>query len=110
MRISVSILGPKAFSILRAISPDKSAFPFNRLDSAGRETRRTFAAAVTDRPSGSMISVRINSPGCGGLNIGIRWFSLDSVIVLKIHVTDFAFGIVDPKRHSPVSRNVQAPC
>jgi hypothetical protein len=56
-----------------------------------------------------MISVRINSPGCGGLNIGIASFSLDLVIILKIHITDFAFGVVDPESHSPVPRDVQAP-
>src|SRR5579864_3258446 len=91
------------------MSPDKSALPCKRLDSAGRETRRTLAAAVTDRPSGSMISVRMNSPGCGGLNIGIASLSLVLVIIFKIHVTDPAIGIVDPESHPPVPRNMETP-
>jgi hypothetical protein len=37
-------------------------------------------------------------------------FSLDLGIILKIHITDFAFGNVDPESHSPVSDNVKAPC
>ena len=110
MRISVSIFGPKAFSIVSAISPDRSALPFKRLDRAGRETHRTLAAAVTDRPSGSMISLLINSPGCGGLNADMISFTLDLGTILKIHITDVAFGNVDPESHSPVSDNVKAPC
>ena len=39
MRISVSILTPNAFSIRRAISPERLTRPFSRPDSAGRETR-----------------------------------------------------------------------
>jgi hypothetical protein len=105
----VSIFGPKAFSILRAISPERSAFPFKRLERAGRETRKTFAAAVTDKPSGSMISVRINSPGCGGLNIGMASISLGSVIILEVHVADFALGALNPEGHSPIPCNVEAP-
>jgi hypothetical protein len=71
MRMSVSIVGPNASSIRRPISPDRSASPLSRLESAGRETCKTSAAVVTDRPSGSMISVRINSFGCGGFNLGM---------------------------------------
>ena len=37
MRMRVSILTPKAFSIRSAISPDRSALPLSRLDRAGRE-------------------------------------------------------------------------
>jgi hypothetical protein len=45
------------------------------LDRAGRETLSAAAAAVTERPAGSMISVRIKSPGCGGFFIGMFYSS-----------------------------------
>ena len=45
MRMSVSILTPKAFSMRRAMSPERSALPLSRLESVGRETRRAAAAA-----------------------------------------------------------------
>src|SRR5579862_3611207 len=109
MRMSVSIFGPKAFSMRKAMSPDRLALPFNRLESAGRETRRTFAAAVTVRPSGAMISVRMKSPGCGGFMIDTGSLSFDarrSVIVFKIQIADFAFGLVDPESHPPIPRYV----
>jgi hypothetical protein len=48
-----------------------SELPFNRLDRAGRETRSAAAAAVTESPAGSMTSVRIKSPGCGGFFMGM---------------------------------------
>jgi hypothetical protein len=57
-----------------------------------------------------MISVRINSPGCGGFNIGIAAFSSNSVIILKIHIADFVLGMIDPERHPQGPRNVQASC
>jgi len=65
MRMRVSILTPKAFSIRRAMLPESAALPFRRLDKAGRETCNAAAAAagVTQRPAGSMISVRMKSPG-----------------------------------------------
>ena len=37
MRINVSIFTPKAFSMRRAISPERSALRLRRLESAGRE-------------------------------------------------------------------------
>ena len=58
----------KCVSMRSAISPERSALPLSRLESAGRETLSA-AAAVTDRPAGSMISVRIKSPGWGGFFI-----------------------------------------
>src|ERR1035441_2133224 len=57
--MSVSILGPNAFSIRRAISPDKSALPLSRLDSAGREKPRISAAPAIERPSGPRLGVKI---------------------------------------------------
>ena len=71
IRISVSILTPNAFSIRSAMSPDSPAFPFSKLDSVGRETPSAAAAAVTDSPCASTISVLMKSPGCSGLLIGI---------------------------------------
>src|SRR5208337_5108812 len=65
------IFTPKAFSMRSAMSPERSALPLSRLDSAGRATRSAAAAAVTDRPAGSIISVRTKSPGWGGLFIGM---------------------------------------
>jgi hypothetical protein len=71
MRISVSILTPNAFSMRSAISPERPAFSFSKLDNVGRETPNAAAAAVTDRPVGSIISVRIKSPGWGGFIMGM---------------------------------------
>jgi hypothetical protein len=71
MRISVSILTPNAFSMRSAMSPERSALPFSRLDKAGRDTFSAAAAAVTDNPAGRIISVRMKSPGWGGFFMGI---------------------------------------
>ncbi len=60
-----------AFSMRRAISPDRSALPFRRFESAGRVTRSTAAAAVTVRPWPPMSSIRITVPTCGGFSMGI---------------------------------------
>jgi len=65
-RMSMSIFTPKALSIRSAISPDRSALPFSKLERAGRDTRNALAASVTVNPAGSTISVRMKSPGCGG--------------------------------------------
>jgi hypothetical protein len=51
--------------------PERAALPFSRLDNAGRETLSAAAAAVTDRPEGWMISVRMKWPGWGGFLIGM---------------------------------------
>jgi hypothetical protein len=63
MRMSVSIFTPKAFSMRSAMSPERDALPFSRLDSAGGETLSAAAAAVTESPAGWMISVQMKSPG-----------------------------------------------
>src|SRR5258706_7849330 len=102
MRMRVSILTPKAFSIRSAISPERLALPFNRLDRVGRETCRTRAAAVTERPRGSMISVRMKSPGWGGLSVRIGR-DPPLMIVLKIQVADLSFFNIDPKSETPVA-------
>ena len=31
------------------------------------------------------------------------------MIIFKIHVTDFVFGVVDPESQTPIPRNVKAP-
>src|SRR6185437_4572656 len=67
----VSILTPKAFSKRKAMSPERSAFPLSKLDRVGRETRNALAAAVTVSTAGSIISVLMKSPGCGGFFMGI---------------------------------------
>ena len=69
----VSIFTPNAFSMRSAMSPERSAFPLSRLDRAGRETRNAAAAAVTDRPAGLIISVRMKSQGWGGFFIGMAF-------------------------------------
>jgi hypothetical protein len=51
IRINVSISTPKAFSKRMAISPERSAFAFSKLDRVGRDTRSAFAASVTDSPA-----------------------------------------------------------
>jgi hypothetical protein len=56
-----------------AISPDKPALPFSKLDNVGRETPSAVAAAVTVNPAGSTISVRIKFPGWGGFFMGIAF-------------------------------------
>jgi hypothetical protein len=38
IRMSVSIFTPKAFSMHSAISPERSALLFSKLDRAGRDT------------------------------------------------------------------------
>src|ERR1700691_1554228 len=81
MRMSVSIFTPKAFSMRSAMSPERDALPFSRLDSAGRETFSAAAAAVTDSPAGWMISVRMKSPGWGGFFMGMMG-ALSSIVVL----------------------------
>ena len=64
--------------------PDKSALPFKRLESVGRETLSAFAAADTERPRGSITSVLMNVPGCGGLSMRMDVVSL--FIRLLIHL------------------------
>src|ERR1700676_3899466 len=68
-----------------AISPERLAFPFNKLESAGRDTPSAIAAAVTDNPAGSTISVRMKSPGCGGFFRGIS-VSIYLMVAFKIQV------------------------
>ena len=107
IRISVSILTPNAFSMRRAIRPERSALALRRLDSVGRETFNTLAAAVTDRPRGSMISVFMNDPGWGRVQHGHNSLL---VVILKVQVADFLGVAIDPKREPPNLRDVQAPC
>ncbi len=71
MPINVSIFGPNAFSIRIAMSPLRSTLALSNQDRAWRDTPSTLAALVTLSPLASMISVRITSPGCGGLYIGL---------------------------------------
>src|SRR5438876_7536385 len=109
MRMSVSIFTPNAFSMRSAMSPERSALPFNRLDSAGRETLRAAAAAVTDRPAGWIISVRMKSPGWGGLFIGMAFAPSALVIVFQINGADFMFHSVDAERQTAVAGDAKAP-
>src|SRR5258708_11111521 len=105
----VSILTPKAFSIRRAILPESAALPFKRLDKAGREIRKAAAAAVTERPAGSMISVRMKSPGCGGFFMAIGIAPSTLMIVFQIQVADFEIRGVNAERQTPVACYGQAP-
>src|SRR5208337_247490 len=110
MRMSVSIFTPNAFSMRSAMSPERSALPFSRLDSAGRETLSAAAAAVTDRPAGWIISVRIKSPGWGGFFMGMAFTPSLLVIILQIDVADFTLCNVDAERQTAVASDPQAPC
>src|SRR5258708_21553609 len=67
------------------------------------------AAAVTDSPAGSIISVRIKSPGWGGFFMGIALAPLNLVVVFQIQVADFQFFDVDAERQSAVTRDAKAP-
>src|ERR1700691_2812777 len=109
IRIRVSILTPKAFSMRSAISPERSALPLSRLDNAGRETRSAAAAAVTVRPAGSIISVRMKSPGWGGFFIGMFFAPTSLVIVFQIHITDLVLYSIDTKCQTPVASHAQTP-
>ena len=73
MRMSVSILTPKAFSIRSALVLDKSEWPLRNDDNVGRDTPSAAAAAPTASPRGSITSVLTNAPGCGGLSIRMQW-------------------------------------
>src|ERR1700687_3623539 len=107
--MSVSIFTPNAFSMRSAMSPERSALPLSRLDRAGRETLSAAAAAVTDRPAGWIISVRMKSPGWGGFFIGMAFAPSVSVVVLKIDVVDFALHGVDAECQTAIAGNAQAP-
>src|SRR5271169_1430743 len=101
MRRSVSMSGPKAFSIRNAMSPDSAARPFSRLDKVTRETWSARAAAVTDRPSGSMTSVRMNCPGWTG------FFIRFSVVIFIVHLDDL-FQL-HAECQTPVACDVKTP-
>src|SRR5262245_28926493 len=87
-----------------AMSPERSAWAFSRLESATRETPSAFAASVTVRSSGSRISVRMNTPGCGGFFIRS---SRSAVVVLIVHLDEFTG--VHAEREPPIARYPQAP-
>src|ERR1700688_4786396 len=106
--MSVSIFTTKAFSMRSAMSPERSALPLSRLDSAGRETRSAAAAAVTERPAGSIISVRMKSPGWGGFFKGIVSSSL--MIIFQVDIADFPLYNVDAKCQTAVAGDAEAPC
>src|SRR5229473_3127473 len=101
MRRSVSISGPKAFSMRNAISPESAARAFSRLDRVTRETWSARAASVTDIPSGSMTSVRMKSPGWTGFFIRL------SVVAFIVHLDDLF--LLHTKCQTPVACDVKAP-
>ncbi|HWD97907.1 MAG TPA: hypothetical protein VG345_02675 [Bryobacteraceae bacterium] len=103
---------PKAFSMRNAISPDKSALPFKRWKAQGGIHAEQIAAALTDRPAASTISVRMNSPGCGGFFMGIGGCSVSSVASggsLPGQFTDLPL-VIDPERQAAIARDAQTPC
>src|SRR5215467_9248930 len=107
--MSVSIFTPKAFSMRSAMSPERSELPFSKLDNAGRETRSAAAAAVTERPAGWIISVRIKSPGCGGFFMGMALAPSVLVVVFQIHVANLVLRRVDTEGQPPVAGDAKAP-
>jgi hypothetical protein len=89
----------------RAMSPERSALPFGKPESAGRETPSAAAAAVTGRPPGSMISVQMKFPRCAGFFTGVVHASALEIatlfkmsrlnlapIILEKRVADFRFS------------------
>ncbi len=111
MRMRVSIFMPKAFSMRSAMSPDRLAFRLSKLDSVGRETRSAAAAAVTERPAGAMISVRIKSPGCGGFFMGIKCsFCVSDNLPSLGPIPRFRLNrFENVKRRLPVTLRLQVP-
>src|ERR1019366_2448212 len=93
-----------------AMSPERSALPLSRLESAGRETRSAAAAAVTDRPAGTIISVRMKCPGWGGFFMGMAVAPSILVVVFQTYVADFVLCGVDAKRQTAVAGDAEAPC
>ena len=67
MRMSVSILTPKAFSIRSAMVLDKSERPLRNDDNVGRDTPSAAAAAPTVSPRGSITIAIPDGPGAPGV-------------------------------------------
>ncbi|MCY1423653.1 hypothetical protein D9M71_393730 [compost metagenome] len=67
---SSSELAPNAFSMRSAISAERAAFPFKRLDRAGLPTSRISAALLTVIAEGRT-SRRIYAPGCSGAGLAM---------------------------------------
>lgn len=63
--------GPNAFSMRSAIYGVSAALPWSKSESVARRTFKISDALDTLRPSASMISVLIKSPGWGGFFMGI---------------------------------------
>ena len=64
--MSVSIPTSNTFSTRNAIVPERSARPLSSADSVGRDTPSAADAPATVSPSGSIASVLMKAPGCGG--------------------------------------------
>src|SRR5260370_39542765 len=92
-----------------AISPERSALPLSRLDRAGRETWSAAAAAVTERPAGLIISVRIKSPGWGGVFMGMAFTPFILVVAFQVHIDNLSLGGVYAEREAAVARDAEAP-
>src|SRR5271157_4001597 len=98
--------GPNALSMRRAIAAVKAALPRRRSERVARRTFKTSAAFEMLRPSASITSVLMRSPGWGGFFIGIMRH------LMIVNQVDFTGGIrlfVIPKNQPPVSRNGQTP-
>src|SRR5216683_6242919 len=106
MRRRWSMSGPNAFSMRRAISGVSAALPCSRSESVARRTFKISAAFETLRPSASIISVLIKSPGCGGFFMGI---SSSLVIIDQVNVADSIRFFVVTKNQPSVSGDSQAP-
>ncbi len=96
MRISVSIFTPNAFSMRRAISPERSALAFSKLDRAGRETLSA-AAAGGHREARRRDDLRTDKiAGMGRILHGHGVYSsLLLVIIFEIQIADFLLCGVD---------------
>src|SRR5277367_3011287 len=98
--------GPNAFSMRKAISGVRAALPCRRPESVARRTFKISAAFDTVRPSASMISVLIKSPGWGGFFMGIASLLM---VVDQFNVAGCVRLFVVAENQPPVSRNSQAP-
>src|SRR5258708_5726617 len=76
---------------------------------SGREICKAAAAAVTERPAGSMISVRMKSPGCGGFFMAMGIAPSMLMVVFQIQVANFEIRGVNAERQTPIACYGQAP-
>src|ERR1035441_10333243 len=101
IRNEVSGVLPKALVKRMAISGLIPDLPLTTLLRAWRVTPRTFAPAVTDRPSGSRQALSMLAPGWGGSCIGMLCFAPFCLVVVNQFDIE-RFRIVQTENNPPV--------